>query len=142
MSDWRMSLFADPMRGDAASNTVDSPYPTNGTYKPELYTPVPLSEVMYGFYADGFFDRRPIKEKTMVDGTTRGEGTLGYTKYRGVSLDNADAAYGGVLVYNSNTSASIFFRLREEDGIWMVVWNMPAKRDIIGLPLLHRGGLR
>ena len=109
MSDWRMSLFADPMRGDAASNTVDSPYPTNGTYKPELYTPVPLSEVMYGFYADGFFDRRPIKEKTMVDGTTRGEGTLGYTKYRGVSLDNADAAYGGVLVYNSNTSASIFF---------------------------------
>lgn len=58
-----MSLFADPMRGDGASNTVDSPYPTNGTYKPELYTPVPLSEVMYGFYADGFFDRRPIKEK-------------------------------------------------------------------------------
>lgn len=34
---------------------------------------------------------------------------LGYTKYRGVSLDNADVAYGGVLVYNSNTSASIFF---------------------------------
>ena len=107
MSDWRMSLFKNPMRGDASVEAVK--YTTSTSPKPQLYTPKPLAEVMYGFYADGFFDRRPITERTMVDGTTRGGSSLGQTKYKGVSLDNANAAYGGVLIFNENTNASIFF---------------------------------
>lgn len=106
MSDWRMSLFRIPMRGDASEFTVNKPYPTE--FKPELYVGRILNEVKYGFYADGFFDRRPIRERNMILGLNRSS-ELTATTYAGVSLDNTQAAYGGVLVFNSDTNASLFF---------------------------------
>ena len=51
-----------------------------------------------GFYADGFFDRRPIKMGA-------GDGNYPYC----VSSDNAQAAYLGILVYNESNKASVFF---------------------------------
>ena len=104
-SEWRMSLFTSPMKGDANSGTVNSP--SVSTLKTELYTPRILTEVMYGFYADGFFDRRPIQSGVMLDGNNRGSGAT--TRYEGVSLYNAEAAYGGTLIYNPTDNASIFF---------------------------------
>nr|WP_129729701.1 hypothetical protein [Parabacteroides goldsteinii] len=111
MSDWRMSLFQSPMKGDASWNTVNQPF--EQANKPVLYNPVPLEEILYGYYADGFFDRRPVMERDMVIGTSRDPNTgsvpQGATKkYKGVSLDNADAAYRGVLIFNKNTNASLF----------------------------------
>lgn len=104
-SDWRMSIFKKPMKGDASSYTVDKPF--NEALKTELYTPQILDEIMYGQYADGFFDRRPIKTGKMLNGIDRENGTE--SLYKGVSLNNANAAYGGVLLFNSETDASIFF---------------------------------
>ena len=75
--------------------------------KPEKYIPKILEEIKYGFYADGFFDRRPIVERDMIDGIERGSGKV--SKYKGVSLDTTEAAYGGVLIFNPDNNASIFF---------------------------------
>ena len=62
---------------------------------------------MYGFYADGYFDRRPIQQRTMINGLERGTGTT--SQYRGVSLDTTEAAYIGTLIFNPDTKASVFF---------------------------------
>nr|WP_196052830.1 hypothetical protein [Bacteroides clarus] len=104
-SEWRMSLFNEPMKGDGSPTTVYQPI--DPTVKTELYVPKILNEVMYGFYADGFFDRRPIKTEAMIDGLDRANGTV--TRYKGVALNSADAAYGGTLIVNSATDASLFF---------------------------------
>lgn len=104
-SEWRMSLFSQPMKGDGSTST--SLYPSNASLKTEWYQARSLPEVMYGFYADGFFDRRPIKSRTMLNGNSRGSGAT--TAYKGVSLDNANAAYGGTLIYNPTSNASVFF---------------------------------
>lgn len=106
-SEWRMSLFNTPMRGDAGTGTSQMPYdPTKTT---EVYNAVILNEGMYGFYADGFFDRRPIVKRNMINGLYRDQGTV-LTTYKGVSLDNTEAAYGGTLLFNTGSSkASIFF---------------------------------
>ena len=55
-----------------------------------------------GFYADGFFDRRPIK-------MGKDEGNYPYC----VSSDNAQAAYLGILVYNESNKLLYSFLLRE-----------------------------
>ncbi len=93
------------MKGDGSPTTVYQPI--DPTVKTELYVPKILNEVMYGFYADGFFDRRPIKTEAMIDGLDRANGTV--TRYKGVALNSADAAYGGTLIVNSATDASLFF---------------------------------
>lgn len=104
-SDWRMSIFRTPMRGDGYYTTSQMPfYPE---YKTEFYNAAPLEEVMYGFYADGYFDRRPIQQRTMINGLERGTGTT--SQYRGVSLDTTEAAYIGTLIFNPDTKASVFF---------------------------------
>ena len=43
----------------------------------------------------------------MIDGIERGSGKV--SKYKGVSLDTTEAAYGGVLIFNPDNNASIFF---------------------------------
>ena len=53
---------------------------------------------LIGFYADGFFDRRPIKMGSA-------DGRYHYC----VSSGNAQAAYLGILVYNEANNASVFF---------------------------------
>ena len=53
----------------------------------------------------------------MIDGIERGSGKV--SKYKGVSLDT-EVAYGGVLIFNPDNNASIFFfRPQAEDGIRM-----------------------
>lgn len=104
-SAWRMSLFTSLMKGNASSDTYLYPYDQN--YKTEIYTPVILDNLIYGNYADGFFDRRPIQSGQMIDGTNR-EATNNTTQYTGVSIHNASAAFRGVLIFNPNTDASLF----------------------------------
>ena len=53
---------------------------------------------LIGFYADGFFDRRPIKMGSA-------DGSYPYC----VSSGNAQAAYLGILVYHAANNASVFF---------------------------------
>lgn len=103
-SEWRMSLFQSPMTGDGATaaGTPMDPSNVSGKYNAKV-----LNEVMYGFYADGFFDRRPIQSREMIDGVTRGSSQT--TDYIGVSLDNAEAAYSGTLFVNSSDASSLFF---------------------------------
>ena len=43
----------------------------------------------------------------MIDGIERGSGLI--SKYKGRSLDTTEAAYGGVLIFNPDNNASIFF---------------------------------
>lgn len=111
MSDWRMSLFTSPMKGDASWSTVNQPFePANA---PVLYTPSVLAEILYGYYADGFFDRRPVMERNMVVGNSRDPSTGSVPagssiKYKGISLDNTEAAYLGTLFFNASTKASLF----------------------------------
>lgn len=71
---------------------------TNGT---TIYTP---ANATYGYYADGFFDRRQIKSSpTGTAGTT-------VSYYPGTNNPlNAKVAYTGTLLYNPTTWASTFF---------------------------------
>ena len=105
-SDWRMSLFQEPMQGDGSSYTSTMPYDVN--MRTVLYSSKILENVKYGYYADGFFDRRPIKTGTMLNGSSRETG-LTTIAYNGVSLYNANAAFGGTLLFNPETNASVFF---------------------------------
>lgn len=107
-SDWRMSLFKEPMEGDGSSYTSTMPY--DESMRTVVYKADMLDNVMYGYYADGFFDRRPIKNGTMLNGSNREGGiTTTTTTYSGVSLYNANAAFGGTLLFNPETDASVFF---------------------------------
>lgn len=85
------SLFLDIPVGDAHIDI-----PAGGEIV--KYTPKPIRNGVFGFYADGFFDRHPIKSKTLID-----------SNVDGVCLDDARAAFRGLLFYNPNTFASIFF---------------------------------
>lgn len=136
-SEIRMSLFRNPMKGDG--NWVTAEKPIDPQNKPEKYIPKILEEIKYGFYADGFFDRRPIVERDMIDGIERGSGKV--SKYKGVSLDTTEAAYGGVLIFNPDNNASIFFPAAGRRWHTMVVWNMRVRQGIIGLLQRLRGGL-
>jgi hypothetical protein len=53
----------------------------------------------WGYYADGWFDRREIRTPA---------GLLSVNN-SAVSVSNAQTAYSGNLVYNKNTNASLFF---------------------------------
>lgn len=104
-SEWRQSVFKTPRGGDAGTVTniadmnVDrTPNFWSGVNTTDLSEVTEYIPIAMGFYADGFFDRRPIKQ-----------GTGGSYAY-GVSIDNAKVAYRGVLVYNKNYGdASVFF---------------------------------
>ncbi|MDR1372815.1 MAG: hypothetical protein LBJ17_06835 [Dysgonamonadaceae bacterium] len=66
----------------------------------------------FGYYADGYFDRRAI-----VDAVTPSAGTKS-----AVSHDTKDAAYIGTLFFNTNDNRSIFFpaggfRSSNDDGL-------------------------
>lgn len=75
-STFRVSLLQVPLAGNG-----------NLTYPPSQQLPGTL----LGYYADGFFDRRPID-----------------ISIKAVSTTNADIAFAGVLYYNSSTNASLF----------------------------------
>lgn len=104
-SEFLSSLFNEIPVGDGHTNIPDEYlYPTdpNGIiqYKPKKS----ITNLKSGFYADGFFDRHPIKDNYSdypIPGTDK--------RAFGVSLSNARAAYNGVLFFNPDTYASVFF---------------------------------
>lgn len=106
-SEWRASIFANPMIGDGnelydRTNPQFNPTPPNNsdqTTIPTYYKPQPLPDnLATGFYADGYFDRRPL-EREWVDGTLR----------FGVTLKTTHAACWGTVAFNKNNNKSLFF---------------------------------
>jgi len=63
-----------------------------------------LENVLYGYYADGYFDRRQINP-AIVGPTT----TYDLTLPRAVATPGAEVAYLGMLFYNKYNNASLFF---------------------------------
>lgn len=104
-SELRVSLFNVPFAGNAASSadyktvfdgTISTntgpgtyPYGTGGVARKQL------KGTTFTFYSDGFFDRRPVKD-------------VGGGNY-GVLLNSSRVAYQGVLYFNPETHASVFF---------------------------------
>lgn len=81
-STFRVSLFQVPQAGNGFAGTgIDPTYPLSRE----------LPGTLLGYYADGFFDRRPID-----------------ASIKAVSTTNANIAFVGVLYYNLNTNASFF----------------------------------
>lgn len=107
-SELRQSLYQNPKSGDAGVNDnvgAGLAEPVVGVIREQNFwqdrsgqTNEAQEYITFsiGFYADGFFDRRPIK----MSG-----GNYPYC----VSSDNAQAAYRGILVYNASNNASVFF---------------------------------
>ena len=111
-SELRQSLFKNPLSGDAGINENIGGYDGSaevGGIKVDRYQNFwqnrnDVNEAQehmtfsIGFYADGFFDRRPVKMGSS-------DGSYPYC----VSSGNAQAAYFGILVYNQANNASVFF---------------------------------
>lgn len=96
-SEWRVSLFTNPFSGDSNSNSdLDTLWGTDlGTYPPSAGRSA-IANIYRSFYADGYFDRRPILP-------------TGFSSGYGVSLNTARVAYVGLLFVNPTTKASLFF---------------------------------
>lgn len=97
-SEMRQSLFRYPYSGDSNANsdttriTIEDKY-VAGTYPPGDSGRKSQKGTARSFYADGFFDRRPIRKSS------------GY----GVALTTSQVAYEGLLFFNEKTNASLFF---------------------------------
>ncbi|MDR2038933.1 MAG: hypothetical protein LBQ60_13505 [Bacteroidales bacterium] len=115
-SEWRVSLFKTPRGGSGTNHYNENPYTANDgdlvSNPPVNVTATVITEKTYpdihenwefGFYADGFFDRRPINRNLL-----------------GVSVNNAYAAFRGNLFYHPDNNKSVFFpapgRRNLEDG--------------------------
>lgn len=107
-SELRQSLYTNPLSGDAGVNdNVGANVGVTGVVREQNFwqdnsgqTNEAQGHITFsiGLYADGFFDRRPIT-KVVGDAPS------------GVSPNNAQAAYRGILVYNATNNASVFFPL-------------------------------
>ena len=104
-SEWRASVFLNPMTGDGneAYDPTRSDYnstpPSDGynTSPPPYYEPKALPDnITFGFYADGYFDRRPLERDFVA-------GNIQY----GVTMKSANAAYWGTVFFNG--TKSLFF---------------------------------
>lgn len=96
-SEFRQSLFSDPQTGDNAQYSI---WEHGGKRRVvdiiDRYTGVNYHpDFREGFYADGFFDRRPIKKIN--------------DKICAVSVADARIAFRGILVVNSSNNKSVFF---------------------------------
>ncbi len=114
LSEWRTSLFRNPQSGSASVNANTNASPAGRA--PGLFEAAKLEEITFGFYADGFFDRRPIKQYSNIGGTFTS------VKFYAVSGDNANIAFRGTLFHNKDTQASLFFpaagrRAAESQGV-------------------------
>lgn len=106
-SEWRQSMWANPVAGDIGEWTgpidlypdrIVQRYNSSPTYNEDVDVEKNIKQ-RYGLYADGYFDRRPIKQQ--VDGTTSA------SRYS-VASSTAQVAYPGVVIFNPNNKASIF----------------------------------
>lgn len=106
-SEWRQSMWVNPVAGDIGEWTgpLDSypdrivqRYNSSPSYEEDVEKEKNIKQ-RFGHYADGYFDRRPIRKQ--VDGTTSA------SRYS-VSSSTAQVAYTGVIIFNPNNKASIF----------------------------------
>ena len=111
-SEWRQSLALNPVAGELVLGNeaiLDEQYPAERVgWKIYRYPTSPSFredgedeniKAVDGFYADGYFDRRPIQKQQIANGTNR----------YGVSVNTSQVAYRGCVFYNSATGASVFF---------------------------------
>jgi len=90
---------------------IDGPIPTanpDPAVNSEIFQSLMLkgrssSNYLGGYYADGFFDRRQITDPPA--------GSENPGSYSTVSVSNENIAHIGLLTFNSNTLASLFFPL-------------------------------
>ena len=88
-SEIRQSLFATPH-----SNTFGPSHPTH----------TELDNAVWGFYADGFFDRLAVgASPNAIDSTT-----VSFNASNLAAMSNSSIAYAGLLVYNPYNGASLF----------------------------------
>ncbi len=107
-SEWRHSLWKNPWAGESVSGTgtatVGKDTPNEKTVVRERTSPAYVENkdiyLLYGFYADGYYDRRPMK---VQPSTTTANTRLA------VSVNSPSVAYRGSVVYNPETDASVFF---------------------------------
>lgn len=106
-SEWRASIFKEPMTGDGNGlydpNNTDyneNPPDDGQSSRSSYYAPKTLLDNMtFGFYADGYFDRRPI-ERAFLDDDKK-------VVMYGVTMLSANAAYWGTVFFNEEKS--LFF---------------------------------
>ena len=79
--------------------------PDNDFYGAEAPSVIEHENSLWGFYADGFFDRMSLVSSPNGSDST----TVGFNSSNISSIDNARVAYAGMLFYNPETKASLFF---------------------------------
>ena len=110
-SEWRQSLWLNPWQGETIPDTevlVGKGDEENEKIAiREKTSPAYVANkdinLLFGFYADGYYDRRPMK--VQIATTSRLTARLGV----GVSINSPSVAYRGTLVYNPENNASTFF---------------------------------
>lgn len=102
-SEWRASIFTKPIIGDG-NGKFNDPANYDNQYGVPYYEPKPLPEnLIFGLYADGYFDRLPLELKNVNTLNTPEEGGAQY----GVRLNKVNAAHWGTVAVNGNKS--LFF---------------------------------
>ena len=98
---------ADGPNNTTAHRTTASATPAGSEVRQSLWlNPVPGSNVedftnsIRGYYADGFFDRRPIVQAVV---------SPGWNTKSSVSITNHEVAHIGFLLFNPTTKAAVFF---------------------------------
>ena len=97
---------SDSLRSPLTSEIRQSWYatPNSDTYGPAHPAGIVLDNSVWGYYADGFFDRLTVgTSPNAVDSTT-----VGYDSSDLAEPGNAEVAYSGRLIYNPVTYASLF----------------------------------
>jgi hypothetical protein len=97
---------SDSLRSPLTSEIRQSWYatPNSDTYGPVHPAGIVLDNSVWGYYADGFFDRLTVgTSPDAVDSTT-----VGYDSSDLAEPGNAEVAYSGRLIYNPVTYASLF----------------------------------
>lgn len=121
-SEWRQSLWMNPWPGESVPGT-ENVVVGQGTAKQKTAIRTRTSPVyqenkdiflLFGFYADGYYDRRPMKVQMSTTSSTRVS--------VGVSVNSPNVAYRGTVVYNPESNASNFFPAsgrRRDRGGWL-----------------------
>ena len=97
----------DSLQSPVTSEIRQSLYetPSEYSYGPGDPSDVTINNSMWGFYADGFSDRRAVVASPNGTDST----TVSFNSSDLGAMENIAVAYAGILVYNPATNASLFF---------------------------------
>lgn len=106
-SEWRQSLWKNPWQGETVPGNeqvkVGAGTSLVKTAVRERTSPAYQANtdifLLFGLYADGYFDRRPKKIQSSTTSSVQ----------VGVAVNSPSVAYRGTIVYNPETNASVFF---------------------------------